>query len=150
MTLKLGKISDLLFFMYRMFHLKRCPSCNNISKLSWQQYNKRNQLFFSFYVYHKHPPEILLPVGELLSYSVLVRIRIAMRSNVRHWTHVLFVNTACSHLHSFCATGVSSGLATRVTLTRVSRCSLESITGGWTCFWFNFCTAVRDCCWIAF
>jgi hypothetical protein len=46
---------------------------------------------------------------------------IAMRSNVREWTHVLLVNTPCLHLHSFCATGVSSGLATRVTLTRVSR-----------------------------
>jgi hypothetical protein len=40
-----------------------------------------------------------------------------------------------SHLHNFRATGVSSGLATRVTLTRVSRDWLgESITRGWTCF----------------
>jgi hypothetical protein len=31
------------------------------------------------------------------------------------------VNTTCSHLHSFCATGVSSGLATSLTLSRVSR-----------------------------
>jgi hypothetical protein len=51
------------------------------------------------------------------------------------------VNRPCSHLRHFCATGVSSGLATRVTLTRVSRGRLGvSITRGWTCFWSNFCT----------
>jgi hypothetical protein len=57
------------------------------------------------------------------------------------------VNTPRSHLHSFCANGVSSSLATRVALNRVSR-------GGWEillirgvdlllipCF-----TVVRDCC----
>jgi hypothetical protein len=31
------------------------------------------------------------------------------------------VNTPCSHLHSFCATVVNSGLATKLTLTRVLR-----------------------------
>jgi hypothetical protein len=46
---------------------------------------------------------------------------ISMLSNVREWTHVLLVNTPSSHLHSFCANGVSSGLATRVTLTWGSR-----------------------------
>jgi hypothetical protein len=56
---------------------------------------------------------------------------ISMRSNVREWTHVLLMNTPCSHLHRVCATGVSSGLATRVTLTRVSRGRLgESIYTG--------------------
>jgi hypothetical protein len=44
---------------------------------------------------------------------------ILMRSNVWEWTHFLLVNTPCSHLHSLCATGVSSGLATMVTLTRM-------------------------------
>jgi hypothetical protein len=48
-------------------------------------------------------------------------ISVSMQSNVREWTHVLLVNTPCLYLHSFCATGVSSGLATRVTLARVSR-----------------------------
>jgi hypothetical protein len=33
------------------------------------------------------------------------------RSNVREWTRVLLVNTTCSHLQSFCAAGVNSGLA---------------------------------------
>jgi hypothetical protein len=56
----------------------------------------------------------------------------------------------CSHLHSFCATGVSSGLATRVTSNRVWRGRLgESITWSWTCFWFNFCTVVRITIWSA-
>jgi hypothetical protein len=66
-----------------------------------------------------------------------------MQSSVREWTHVLLVNTRCSHLHSFRATVVRSGLATRVTLTRVSQGRLrKSITWEWTCFWFHFCTAV--------
>jgi hypothetical protein len=43
-----------------------------------------------------------------------------MRSNVRECAHVLLVNTLCLHLFSICATGVSSGLATRVTLHQVS------------------------------
>jgi hypothetical protein len=76
---------------------------------------------------------------------------ISMRSNVREWTHVLLVNTPCSHLHGFGSTGVSSGLATRVTLTRVSRGRLgESISWGWICFWFHVCTVVRDCFMVAF
>jgi hypothetical protein len=43
---------------------------------------------------------------------------ISMRSNVPEWTHVLLVNTPCSHLHNLC---VGSGLASRVTLAWVSR-----------------------------
>jgi hypothetical protein len=79
------------------------------------------------------------------------RQTISMRSNVRELTRVRLVKTPCSHLHSFCAAGVSSGLATRVTLTRVSLGRLvESITRGWTCFWFHSCTIVRDCFWVAF
>jgi hypothetical protein len=34
--------------------------------------------------------------------------------------HILLVNTSCLHLHSFCATGMSKGLARRVTLSWVS------------------------------
>jgi hypothetical protein len=56
-----------------------------------------------------------------------------------------------SHLHTFWSNGVSSGLATRMTLTRVSRGRLgESVTRGRSCFWFHFCAVVRDCCWVAF
>jgi hypothetical protein len=77
--------------------------------------------------------------------------KISILSNIQEWTHVLLVNSPCSHLHSFCATGVSSGLATRMTFTRVLRGRLgESITRGWTCFWFHFCTIVRDCFGVAF
>jgi hypothetical protein len=50
-----------------------------------------------------------------------------------------------------CATGVNSGLATRVTLIRVSRVRAgEFITRERTRFWFHFCSAVRDFCWVAF
>jgi hypothetical protein len=61
------------------------------------------------------------------------------------------VNTPCSHLDSFCTTGVSSGLATTVTLTQASHERLGvSATREWTCFPFNFCTVECDCCWVAF
>jgi hypothetical protein len=60
------------------------------------------------------------------------------------------VKTPCLHLHSFCATGVSSSLATGVTLTRVSRRRLGEYCRGWTLFWFHFLTAVRDCYLVAF
>lgn len=55
----------------------------------------------------------------------------------------------CSWIHHVrtCATGMSSGLATMVTLTQVSRGRLgESNTWGWTCFWFNYRVVIRDCC----
>jgi hypothetical protein len=55
---------------------------------------------------------------------------ISIRSDVRKWTHIPAVNTACSHLHSFWATGVRSGLAKRVTLTWVSRGDLENLLHG--------------------
>jgi hypothetical protein len=71
---------------------------------------------------------------------------ISMRSNIREWTYVLLVNTSRSHLHSFCATGVSSGLSTRMTLTRALRGGWKSLfILGWTWFWFNFYTVVCDC-----
>jgi hypothetical protein len=51
--------------------------------------------------------------------------------NIRGWPHVLIVNIPCSLLHSFCASGMSSGLATRVKLSTVSRGRLgESATWG--------------------
>jgi hypothetical protein len=87
----------------------------------------------------------------------LVRIRllnasrtatdVSMRINIREWTHVLLVITSYSHLHSYCATVMSSGLAIRVTLTWMSwRRFGESITGGGgTFFWFNFCCVVLSC-----
>jgi hypothetical protein len=48
----------------------------------------------------------------------------------REYTHLLLMNTPCSHLQSLCVTGDSSSLATRVTLTAKSRAELgESIAG---------------------
>lgn len=53
--------------------------------------------------------------------------------------------------HIFCATCMSSGLATRVTLIRTPRESLgESITLGWAYLWYNFCISPLACCWAAF
>jgi hypothetical protein len=57
-------------------------------------------------------------------------------------------HTICSlaqhvlHLQSLCATGIRSGLATRVTLNRVSRRVGRVYCMGWTCFWLCFCTVV--------
>jgi hypothetical protein len=125
---------------------------------AWNRYGGNFSCFVARWelVTDKHflCPEILLPVCVLLSYSVLPcqdthcqmlheqQQTISMRSNVREWTHVLLVNTPCSHLKSFCVTGVSCGLATGETLTRVSPGEVWIVcyTGGWTCFWFNFCS----------
>jgi hypothetical protein len=49
---------------------------------------------------------------------------ITMRNNV------LLKNTARSHLHSYLVSGMSRGLTTRVTLTRVSRRRLGSLLDG--------------------
>jgi hypothetical protein len=48
------------------------------------------------------------------------------------------MNISCSRLHRFC---VSSGLATRVTLTSDT---VEVYYTGWTRFWFNLCIVSRD------
>jgi hypothetical protein len=76
---------------------------------------------------------MLLPHGGL-SYSILScqgthcwmlhEQTISVRSNVREWTHALLVNTPYSHLQSFCVAAVSRRIATRVTLTCVSRVEL--------------------------
>jgi hypothetical protein len=62
---------------------------------------------------------------SLSGYALLNASRTAANdfdaSDVRKWTHILLLNTPCSHLHSFRATEVSSGLATWMTLTQVSR-----------------------------
>jgi hypothetical protein len=91
---------------------------------------------------------IIVLFGTSLSgYALLNASRtaqtISTRSNVREWTHVLLVNTPRSHQNTSCTTGVSRGLVTKVTLTRVSRGRLEeSITWEWT--WFHCCTVVRS------
>jgi hypothetical protein len=103
----------------------------------------------------------LLVLGVSLFYSSLVYLSThyqmlheqqqttSIRSTVRETTHFLLVNIPCSHLHNFCATGVSGGLATRVTLTRVSRVKFWNyFTSGQNCFLFYFRTEVRGC-WFA-
>jgi hypothetical protein len=45
---------------------------------------------------------------------------ILTQSNVQEWTHILLMNTLCLYLHSFCANGMSCGLATTVILNWVS------------------------------
>jgi hypothetical protein len=78
---------------------------------------------------------IVLFGTSLSGYTLLNASRIAANyfdgklPNVQEWTYVLLANTPRSHLHSFCATGVSSGLATWTTLTRVSREKLWEVCG---------------------
>jgi hypothetical protein len=106
-------------------------------------------------------PKILSPFRTLLPDSVLpcqdthipkcfANSRRRFRCEVMFENQHTFVgSTQCLHLHSFCATDTSSGLATVVILTRVLRWRLgEFITREWTCFWFLFCDVVCDS-WIA-
>lgn len=74
-------------------------------------------------------PKFLLQVGVLLSDSVFPcqdthcymlheeQQTISVPSNFGEKAHVLLVNISCAHLYIFSASGVSSGLANRVTLT---------------------------------
>jgi hypothetical protein len=59
---------------------------------------------------------------------------VSMWSNVREKTRILLVNIQCSQMLCFWETCVSSGLAVRVTLTRVSLRMLdEFVTPAWAC-----------------
>jgi hypothetical protein len=105
------------------------PKTKTFRILSLQDY------FSSFYI-----PEISIGIGNSL-FSIVVQFLQAswvIRLNPffeNSSQKQMLVNTSCSHLHSFCASSVSSGLATRVTLTAVSWGKLgDSITRGWTCF----------------
>jgi hypothetical protein len=73
-----------------------------------------------------------------LIWYFLVRIRFAKwftNSKEREMIHVILLKTPCSYLQSFSITGVSSGLAIRVTLTCVSQGNLgKSIIRVWICF----------------
>jgi hypothetical protein len=64
--------------------------------------------------------------ASLSEYAMLNASRTAAKISIGRngWTRSRLVNTPCFHLHNLWATGVSSGLATRVTLTRV-------LPGGW-------------------
>jgi hypothetical protein len=71
--------------------------------------------------------------GETKEMKLFIAVREAFRKEIRQqYTVVLLVNAQCWHLHSFCATGLSSGLVkgggdldlTRVSLKRLG----DSIT----------------------
>jgi hypothetical protein len=95
----------------------------------------------------------LIRVFFLLGYALQNASRTAGNSfdaNTREWTHFLFLNTLCSYSHSFRATNVSSGLATRVIFIRVFRRGSYSLLHGLDLLLMSFCTVVGDCCWVAF
>jgi hypothetical protein len=96
------------------------------------------------------------PVYCCLIRYFLVRTRIAKCftiSSRRCRCELMFENehalcsSSCPLLHGFCSVIVSSGLVTRVTLTRVSRGEVgrECYMGGGPASDFFFCTVVRDC-----
>jgi hypothetical protein len=72
---------------------------------------------------------------------------ISMEINVEEWTHVLLQNTQYSHLHSFHATGKSSGLAAKMTLAQLSQGRYEGyiIHAVGPDSGFILCAAVREC-----
>jgi hypothetical protein len=109
------------FSFFNIAEHRTCQQCPTLDTFAW--------------------PKILLPVGVLLCliWYFLVRICIAThkqqqvistQSNISEWTHMLLMYmprshmllmyVPRSHMHSFCATSMRSGLATRVTLTQVS------------------------------
>jgi hypothetical protein len=79
---------------------------------------------------------------------------ISLQSKVREWAHVLLVNTRL-HLYSFCAAGMSSGLAIRTTFTWVHGVGPASdlifvpqyvIVVGLCCTWFALYFYIRVLC----
>jgi hypothetical protein len=131
------------------------PSCWNQQSLTFQQRNDLGQkILIPLCVLSSKNSTPKLAFGTLRTryrssmnaQEILYeqQLMILMASNVREWTHVLFVNTPCFDLLSFCSTGVSNGLATWVTSRgRLRVCYFEC-----TCFWLHFCTAVHACCWV--
>jgi len=84
---------------------------------------------------------------SLLGYALLSASQkqhtISMRSNYREWTGVLLTNIF-SHLHRFCATVLSSGLARKWTSPWCHGVRWESLLhGSLLCFWFHFLTVIR-------
>jgi hypothetical protein len=62
---------------------------------------------------------------------------------------VLPLDMLCSHLHNRHnrheqQPSNTSGLDSSV------MGGWESLTLGWTCFWFYFCSKVYDCCWVVY
>jgi hypothetical protein len=94
-------------------NITRQTSCFFSFYLLGRTYRTALQQILKISIHHlieyKHPPEILLPVGLMLSYSVLPcqdtrcwmlheqQQTISIRSNVREIKHILLVNTQCSH-----------------------------------------------------
>jgi hypothetical protein len=74
------------------------------------------------------------------------------------WCKVMFENehtlclwfAPCLHLHSFCETVKSSGLATGWPWLEYQGRGWQNITQLWMHFWFHFCTAVCACYWAVF
>jgi hypothetical protein len=137
-----------------MFHLKRNPNC-----YTWNLHTRNEETSINAEYLKPYPavaddalPEIGMAIISAAScvpkyfyqsvYCCLIRYFL-VRIRIAKWftnSNKLFrceamsklKHTFCSHLNSFCANGVSSGHATGVTLTRVSRGKLEEsvIRGG--------------------
>jgi hypothetical protein len=67
---------------------------------------------------------------SLSRFALITVLRTSADEFDTKWTHILLVDKPCSNVRSFCASGVSSGLATRVsrgrfleTVTRIGPCS---------------------------
>jgi hypothetical protein len=107
-------------------------------------------------------PEILLPVGVLLWYLVLpcrdITAKYSTSSSKRFRCEVMLgVNTLSARTYTTFAPAKllrnwrEQRPSNNVTLIRVPQgMSGESISRGWTCFWFHFCVVVYGCCWTAF
>jgi hypothetical protein len=108
----------------RMFSIIRQNAAGYITMSAEPKTNEQNNK----YKVRREPKASILSVGEVSSYSLLPFQDVLLNSS---WTEAndfdaksySIMNTSSDreytifHLHSFCATGVSNGLAIRVTLT---------------------------------
>jgi hypothetical protein len=140
------KLQDGLSFFYRRFHLKRNPSYSSICTVVLHQHDKTNDLLFSVSLTMRSISPVnnvrqqksfllqacvfkILSLVSVLPYSILsLEGPKCFRNRSKQFRReVMFENehTFCwwihrVHLHNICAIGVSSGLATKVTITQVS------------------------------
>jgi hypothetical protein len=102
-----------------------------------------------FSVKHFTCPEMPLPVDVLSGYALLNASRTA--ANDRDAKQCLRMKTRSAHEYEMLASAqllrnwLSSGLTTRVSLTRVAQERLRVYCQGWICLWFHFCSVMRDC-----
>jgi hypothetical protein len=127
--------------------------------IAWIWYDRNFSCYFHSYVYlsqtfaqtrnvvTRQRNYVALGLGGLRISTCFTKSRKLFRCEVMfvYYEHVLLVNIRCLYLHDFCASGVSSGLATRVTLIVMGEVWRVLHGGGPVC---GSVVGLCDCCFL--